>query len=55
MQPTLDSLESRHKALYRKLEAVGDFRRGTELARPVNGMGVDSIGRLIHNLVVEGD
>ena len=29
MQPLLESLESRRKQLYRKLEALGDFRRGT--------------------------
>jgi hypothetical protein len=29
MEPSLESLESRRKELYRKLEALGDFRRGT--------------------------
>ncbi len=29
MEPSLESLESRRKQLYRKLEALGDFRRGT--------------------------
>lgn len=29
MESSLESLESRRKQLYRKLEALGDFRRGT--------------------------
>jgi len=29
MERSLESLESRRKKLYRKLEALGDFRRGT--------------------------
>ena len=29
VEPSLESLESRRKELYRKLEALGDFRRGT--------------------------
>ena len=29
MEPSLESLEARRKLLYRELEAVGDFRRGT--------------------------
>ena len=29
MEPSLESLESRRKELHRKLEALGDFRRGT--------------------------
>ena len=29
MEPALESYESRRKDLYRRLEALGDFRRGT--------------------------
>jgi hypothetical protein len=29
MEPSLESLESRRKELFRNLEALGDFRRGT--------------------------
>ena len=29
MEKTLESLEKKRKELYRKLEAIGDFRRGT--------------------------
>jgi hypothetical protein len=29
MEPSLESLESRRRQIYRNLEALGDFRRGT--------------------------
>jgi hypothetical protein len=29
VEPSLESLEARRKQLYRELEALGDFRRGT--------------------------